>query len=900
MNRWTTLVRERLTQVSGAPADDGLVEELASHLAQAFEDAKAEGMNEADAHAAALRLLDADDPLREALRARRPRPATRVAGWARQEPAGTEDGGGLMSSMNVLADARHALRLLLRAPGFSIIAILTFAVGIGVTTAVFTVVNAVLLRPLPYPESERITMVWLDNERQGIREDITSYPNYRDWRDLNTSYSALAAFRTRAYTLTGAGEPERIMGASVTASFFDVLGLPPLVGRTFTDAAEVPGEDDVVVLSHGLWQRRFGGAPDALGQSLLLTGRPYTVIGVMPPAMQLPERAELWTPLAPDDPQREARGSFWLPVIGRLAPGVTVEQAQTEMSRLSGQIAEEYEFMRGFGAYVVSLHRQTVGDVERTLLVLMAAVGFVLLIACANLANLLFGRTAARRKELAVRSALGAGRGRLIRQIVTEALVLAMVGGVLGVLLAHWVTTVAVSLGEGAIPRGDAVRLDVRVLAFACGAATLAALLAGLLPAWQASRAASGADLREGARQGAGSASHRTRTALVGIEVALAFILLTGAGLLTRTLWSMQDVDRGFITEHVATMTVSAPATSYPEPTDVHAFYARLLGAVRATPGVEAAATTSGVLMPLLANSTVFGIEGRPFPPAEERVEYPFEIVSDGFFETLGISFIAGRSLTVQDAVDAPRAVVINETLARHAWPGQDPIDRRLRPGGPDSQAPWMTVVGVIRDIHRADGMRAVRPELYMSSQQFTSRTQQVLVRTSGDPMAIVPTVRAHVQTIDPELAVYAVSSLDQELGRTLARPRFQALLLGAFALVALLLATIGIYGVTSHAVQQRTQEVGIRMALGANRGSVLGLILRQSLAPALVGVLAGIGGALLLGRFLQSLLYGVDATDPATLVMMAALLLLVALIACWIPAHRAARVDPLSAVRAE
>ena len=797
-------------------------------------------------------------------------------------------------------DLRHALRALGRTPGFTLIAVATFALGIGVNTAVFSVFNGVLLRPLPYPEPDRITMVWMDNRREQIKEDITSYPNYVDWREQSASYSAMAAYTPAAFNLTGADQPERLVGAQVTANFFAVMGVAPLVGRVFTGDHEKPGQDAVIVLSHGLWQRKFGGSAAVLGATITLNGRPHEVIGVMPGTLRMPAGAELWKPLAPDEGTRQARGAFWLPVIGRLKPGVSVEQAQTEMHGIASRLEQAYPSNRGFGIYVVSLHRQLVGDIERSLIVLLAAVGFVLLIACANLGNLMLGRTAARRKELAIRTALGAGRGRLIRQIVTEALVLAAAGSALGLLLAHWAIGFFVAVGGDSIPRPDAIAIDWRVLLFTLVMAALAALLAAIVPAVQASRPVVVDTLREGGREGAGTASRGMRSALVAAEVALAFVLLAGAGLLLRTLWSMQHVDRGFSTERIATVRLSLPATLYAGPPEVRTFYATLLERVRALPGVESAALGTGVLQPLVTTSGVHTIEGRPLPPPEERVEYPIETVSPGYFETIGATMAAGRSFTAQDHAEAPFAVVVNETLARQGWPGQDPIGRRIRPGTENSTAPWFTVVGVVRDLRRADVRREIRPELYRSTLQVTPRTQMLLIRTATAPESVIPLVRREVQALNPQLPLFDVGTLEAQLSDTLSSPRFRAVLLAGFAVIAMLLATIGIYGVTAHAVGQRTHEIGVRMALGARRTDVLGLIVLQHLRPALAGTAIGIAGAIVLSRSLRTLVYGVGLTDPATFAAMGAALLAVTAAACCIPALRATRVDPLVALRAE
>ena len=896
---WAAIVSERVAPFLDGPADQEFVDELGAHLAQVYEDARAHGQSEEEARRSALGLLDDPAPWLRAARERNRRPVgRRVQEWSRTETPISGNRGGFVSRLGIINDVKHAVRMLLRTPGFTLIAGLTFAVAIGVNTAVFSVIDGVLLRPLPYPDADRITMVWLDNRREKIKEDITSYPNYRDWRDQNSSYAHLAGAAESAFALTGAGEPERLMGAVVTANFFDVMGIQPLTGRLFTTANETEGQDGVVVISHGLWQRRFGGATDVIGRTITLNTRPHEIIGIMPPELRWPARAELWKPLAPAQGVREARGSFWLPVIGRLKPGIAVEQAQTEMSGISARMEAAFPGNRGYGANVVSLRDQLVGNIERPLAVLMASVGFVLLIACANLANLMLGRTAARRRELAIRTALGAGRARIIRQILTEALVLAALGGAAGVLLAYWATAFAVQLAGDSIPRAEHVELDARVLLFAFGVATLSALLAALLPALHASRAAVTDGLREGGRQGGPAGNRRTRSVLVAAEVALALMLLTGAGLLLQTLWSMQRVDRGFNAERIGMATVSLPAGTYRGPDDWRRFYARLLERVRGIPGVESAALTTGVLQPLLANSGLITFEGKPLPPPEQRVEYPFEFVSPGFFETVGVTIVRGRSLNEQDNAQAPRAVVVNETLANAVWPGEDPLGRRLKSGDGTNDQPWFTVVGVVKDMRRADLKRAIRPELYLSALQTTPRTQTLVFRAANAPSEVMPTIRRELQALDPQLPLFRITTLEAELAGTLSQPRFQATLLGGFAVIALLLAAIGIYGVTSHAVSQRTQEIGIRMAMGAKRSDVRRLILRQHASPAMVGITIGLAGAFILSRFLNALLYGIDPIDPTTYGAVTLALAAVAIAACWLPASRATRVDPLVALR--
>jgi putative ABC transport system permease protein len=899
---WAAMARARLAPLGATPVDPEFIDELATHLAQTYEEARRDGRSEDESRGAALALLAESSPWIEAARERARRPfVRRVDAWTRQEAPADSGRGGLMSRLGIGRDVRHALRLLVRTPAFSAIAILTFAVGIGANTAVFTVVNGVLLRALPYPDADRITLVWIDNRREQIKEDITSYPNYRDWRDQNSSYQHLAAFSERPLALTGAGEPERLYGAEVTANFFDVMGIAPLRGRVFTAASETEGQDGVVVLSYGLWQRRFGGAADVVGKTITLSTRPHEIIGVMPPEMRWPQRAEFWTPLAPDQGLREARGAFWLPVIGRLKPGVTVEAAQTEMAGISTRLEQAYPANRGYGANVVPLRDQMVGAIARPLQVLTGAVAFVLLIACANLANLMLARTAARRRELAIRTALGAGRARLVRQIVTECLVLSLAGGAAGVGLAYWATKSAVALAGSSLPAGTPIAIDAEVLLFAFAIAALAALLSGLVPALQASGGVPGDALREGGRQGGPSGQRRTRNVLVAAEVALALVLLTGAGLLLRTLWGMQRVERGFSSDRIGMATLSLPGAIYRTPDDVRAFYARVLEVVRRLPGVESAALTTGVLQPLLTNSGTFSFEGKPAPPPEQLVEYPYESVSPGFFETIGARMAAGRAFTNADVAGRSEVAVVNETLARSVWPGEDPLGKRLRAGdGSDAAQPWITVIGVVRDLRRADVKRPIRPEIYQSSLQVTPRTETLVFRAAGDPAAIMPSIRKELGALDPQLPLFRVSTLASQLSDTLNQPRFQATLLGGFAAIALALAAIGIYGVTSHAVSQRTQEVGIRMAMGAARSDVRLLILRQHVKPALVGVTIGLAGAALLSRLLTSLLYGVGAVDLTTYALVAAALTAIAVVACWIPANRAMRVDPLVALRAE
>jgi putative ABC transport system permease protein len=799
---------------------------------------------------------------------------------------------------SLLKDVRQAVRTTGKSPTFAIAAVAMLAVGIGVNALVFSLTNGALFKGFPLVAGNDHILYISNNGKCCV-----SYPDFNDWRAQTTMFDDMALVHGLGITLSdGAGFPEDYTVTEVTSNTFGLVRQKPVLGRDFTPADELPGAPPVVILRYSFWERRFAKDPGVIGRSVRLNGVPTTVIGIMPRGFSFPQNQDLWVPLVPTpEVMRRDRRNTWF-VFGRLSDGATIESARAEMDTIGQRLARAWpasnaslrpevrtfeEFFIGENAALI--YRAMVG-----------AVGFVLLIACANLGNLMLGRTAARRKELAIRTALGAGRGRLVRQIVTESLVLAAFGSALGLMFAWWATRLFIRIGGDSIPRPDAVAIDGRVMVFTLTIAVVAALLAGIIPALQASRPAVVENLREGGREGGTSASRRTRHVLIAAEVALAFMLLAGAGLLLRTLWTMQNVDRGFSPSRIATMRLSLPGSAYAGPPEVRAFYSRLLERVRALPGVESAATGTGVLMPLLANSGIMTIEGRP-PTPGPQIEYPREIVSPGYFETLGVTLVAGRTFTEQDHADATLVTVVNETFARDAWPGQEPLGRRVRFGGAQSKAPWLTVIGVVRDLRRSDDVRrAVRPEVYMCTLQNPPRSQMLLVRTATDPNAIVASVRREVQAINPQLPLFAVGTLEGQIFETLTTPRFRAVLLAGFAVIALLLATIGIYGVTAHAVGQRTHEVGIRMALGAARRDVLGLILVQHLKPALIGVAVGGVGAVILSQSLRTLVYGIRATDPITFIAMGAALIAVTIVACWIPARRATRVDPLVALRAE
>ncbi|MGH9936763.1 MAG: ABC transporter permease, partial [Blastocatellia bacterium] len=791
---------------------------------------------------------------------------------------------------------------LLKNPGFTLVAIVTLALGIGANTAIFSVVNGVLLSALPYPQPDQLAMVWLDNRRQGIRDDITSYPNFQDWRDQNKTFQGMAGVRSLNFNLTGVGEPEELRAADVSVNFFQLMGVSPARGRGFTAEEEQPGKNKIVVLSHGLWQRRFGGDPGILNKTISLNGESNVVVGVMPPGFQFPDKTEMWRPLAPNERARAARGSFWLPVVGRLKPGVTRAQAQADMDLIGRQLERQYpDINAGYGVNVMPLIEQTVGSIRRSLLVLFGAVLFVLLIACANVANLLLARAAARQREVAVRAALGAGRWRIVRQLLTESLLLAVAGGALGVLLAWWGLRLLLDLSPANIPRLENIRLDSLALGFTFGLSLLTGLIFGLAPALQTSHLELSETLKEGGRTGAGSRrAQRLRSVFIVAEVALTLALLVSAGLLVRSFWRLQQVNPGFKTDHVLTLQLTLPRSKYPEGAQVVSFYQRLQERLSALPGAESASATSSILMPNITNSGGFSIENKPQDPREQSLELPFEAVQPNYFQTMGVQLMNGRAFTEQDARGRPEVAIVNETFVKRYFPNEDPIGKRFTFGDANDNPQWITIVGVVRDTKRQGLDRPIRIESWMPHAQMPARSMEVVLRTTGDPLALSQAVREAVWSLDRDLPIPKIETMEQILSESVAQRRLNMLLLGLFALVALILAAVGIYGVMSYAVTQRTHEIGVRVALGARDRDVLRLVVAQGMMLALAGVAIGLIATFALTRLMASLLFGVSATDPLTFILISLLLASVALIACWVPARRATKVDPMVALRYE
>ena len=790
-------------------------------------------------------------------------------------------------------DVRHALRMLRRTPGFTLVALVTLALGIGANSAIFSVAQGVLIRPLPYPHADQLAMVWMDNARISLREDWHSYPGYADYRAANTTFADLAIFNGTSRTLTGAGEPERVRGAHGSANLFDVLGVRPLHGRAFTADEDRPGANNVVVLGHGLWQRRFGGRDDAIGTTVEMSGRPMRVIGVMPPGFAFPERqTEFWVPTGPSEAQRNNRGSLWLQVIGRMKPGVPVERAQADLARVNHDILARFPAQRGYGVYVVGYGEQVVGRVRPAILVLAGAVAFVVLIACANVASLLLARGAVREREVALRAALGAGRGRLLRQLLTESALLGLAGGALGVGLAAFGLRALLAAAPVDLPRIDAIAMDWRVLGFTTLLSLVTGLAFGVAPAWQLAGVDPGQTLKEGGR-GSSHGGRAMRRALVVAEVALAVVLLVGAGLMLRSFDRLQQTDLGFRPDGLLTARVSLYGDRYREPARVADFYRQLFERLRAQPGIAGAAGIGTVFLTATPNSTNFSIEGRPEFPVDERVEVPVDAATPDYFRVMDIPLRRGRFFDERDAAGATPTVIINETMARRFWRDDDPIGRRIKYGTLASQGPWMTIVGVVADTRRTGYDAQVRPETYLPHAQSPDGGLMLLIRTAGDPAAAAPSLRSIVRDLDPALAVQGVQPLSSILVEMTAQRRLNTILLTVFAVVAALLAAVGIYGLIAYSVAQRTRELGVRIALGASAARVMRLVAGEGLVLAGAGVALGLGAALVLGRSMSTLLYGVSATDPATFLAIALVATLTAVSASVVPALRAVRIDP-------
>jgi putative ABC transport system permease protein len=800
-------------------------------------------------------------------------------------------------------DLRYGMRVLVKSPVFTTVAVLSLALGIGANTAIFSVVNGLLLRPLPYPESQRIAHVWHTPPQEsfpGMNKFSVSPANYLDWKDQNHTFEQMAAYQYADFSLSASDDPVAITGAAVSSDFFSVLRSNASQGRTFLPEEEQPGRDQSVVLGYGLWQRAFGANPNLIGQTLTLNSRSFTVIGIMPAGFQFPREAELWVPLAWDDKERQTRSihDYW--VIGRLKQNVSFAQAQAEMSTISSSLEQQYpEDDKGWGAVVIPLQEDLVGDIRPALLVLFSAVGFVLLIACANVANLTLARGANRRKEIAIRIALGAARARIIRQLLSESVLLAVVGGLFGLLLAGWGSELLVQLSSGTLPGDGKIGLDKWALGFTLLISLAAGIVAGIAPALQFTKADMSETLKQGTgRTGGSSAKQRTRKALVICEVALSLILLIGAGLMIRSFWKLQQVDPGFNISNALTMSVVLSPIKYSDTQQQVAFFDRVLEKVSALPGVVSVGATT--TLPLVGSGSTqpFTIEGRPEPAVAEQPMAQMRYISPDYFRTMGIPLRQGRFFSDQDRENGTPAIIISEAMARRFWPGQDPIGRRLTPSFHLQQGP-REIVGVVGDVKA--GLDAdVAAMMYVPYKQLPRPYLTFVARTASDPQNFIQAMSKAIYAVDKEQALTNVGTMEQVLAASLSRRRFNMTLLIAFAVLALVLAAVGVYGVMNYSVTLRRRELGIRMALGAQNVDILRLVLGQGLMLILTGVGAGLIGAYGITHLMASLLYGVTATDWLTFVSVSGVLVAVGLLASYLPARRATKVDPMIALRCE
>jgi putative ABC transport system permease protein len=801
---------------------------------------------------------------------------------------------------NLLTDLRHGIRLARRAPLFAAITVATLALGIGANTAIYSVIDGALLRALPYGEPDRVVMVWEDASYVGFPRNTPAPANYFDWKARNRVFTEIAATRGATANLTADGPPEQVIGRRVTANFFAVLGVQPLLGRPFTEEEDLTGAE-VAVISYGLWQRRYGGDAGAIGRPILMSGVTRTIIGVMPRGFVFRSRdVDFWTPMQFTPAEIANRGSHFLNVVARLRPGVTPDRAREDVQAITRQLAAEYPATNArMGAVVVPIKDDLLGDTRVELLVLMAAAGCVLLIACANLASLLLSRGLARRSEMAVRAALGADRGRLVRQMIAEAMLLAGAGGVFGLALAYAGTTIVAGLVPAALPEVQASPLDARLLAFTAALSVFTGLLFSAVPAMHAARA-SLQDALQGVRAEVGGRHALTRDALVVAQVAAALLLLVGAGLMLRTLANLRALDLGFRVDNLITMRTTLPAAKYPDAARRTSFYDRVVSGVRALPGVQEAAFVSTLPFMSQGNTTSYRIEGRTLPP-DDPGDTLFRAGTADYLKTIGARLIEGRLPDRRDeGPDRPAVIVINETFARMYWAGESALGHRVRFGG--ENAPWRTIIGVVEDVRERGYELAMKPGTYaVYSQAGNAFTpEQLVIRADADLESVVSGARRVIAEVDPEQPVSAVRPMRDIIDLSVVDRRQQTVLLGAFAALALLLASIGLYGVLSYAVTRRRREIGLRIALGATRSAVVRLIVFHGLALTGIGLAIGVTLAWAGSRALESLLYGVVATDPATFVAVFALLGAVALAACGLPAWRAARLDPMDVLRQE
>jgi len=817
----------------------------------------------------------------------------------------------------VVQDFRYGLRTIRKSPGFAAAAVVVLALGIGANTAIFSVVNAVLLQPLPFPHPEQLVQIWHTPPQKsfpGMKEFAVSAANFLDWQAENHVFQNVSLYTGGSYNLSGNGEPQFIRGRKVTSDFFTVLGAEPLLGRTFVADDDHPGHEQVAILSESFWRNQFGADRNIVGRTITLDGAGFTVIGVMRSKFQFPLTSDpeyavkLWTPLAMTDTQRAVRAEHHYAVIGRLRPGVSLQQAQAEMDTISQRLEQQYpEDDRGWGAEVKPLHEELVGDVRTPLLVLLGAVALVLLIACANAANLVLARTVSRQKEIAVRSALGASRLRLVRQVISETAVLSLAGGLVGLLIAHFGVKLIVAFFATKLPRSSDIGLDGYVLGFTLAVSLLTGFLAGLVPALRLSGVNVNEALKQGTRTSSDASGTRTRGVLVVSEVALSLMLLIGAGLMIRSLWILRQVDPGFDPHNVFATIPSISSTVFPEPSQQIAFYNQVLDRVRTLPGVESAAAIDSLPLNGGGSNQPVQLEGRPVQAMADQPEVRVRLISTGYLRTMHIPLIRGRDFGEQETPQSPGAVLISESMAKRLWPGEDPIGKHVTMYFlPDKVREVVGIVGDVKDLglddSRSQGM------LYLPLKHLTtprmggwrSFSMWIVVRTHSNSAGIGTAVTNAIHQMNSGLPVIYSANMEDFVSTSLSQQRFNMLLLATFAGLALLLAAVGIYSVLAYSVKRRVREIGIRMALGAQTSDVVRLVVAEGMKPTVTGLIAGIAGALALGRLLSSLLYGVKPSDAATFASVSVVLVSVALLASAIPAYRATRVEPVSTLREE
>jgi putative ABC transport system permease protein len=797
-----------------------------------------------------------------------------------------------------LQDLRFGCRMLLKSPNITLTAVITLALGIGATSVIFSFVNGILLRPLPYRDSDRLVLLDENASKRGIASMGVSYPDFLDWREQNRVFTGVAAYQDGVdYTLTGSGEPEEVSCTWVSYNTFEILGVAPILGRSFTVEEERWKNGAVVILSYGLWARRFDAKPDVIGRKISFNKRSHTVIGVMPPGFKFPAVSDLWVPMPPVVGERTDHG--WS-VIARLKPGVSVQQAQSDMTAVARHIEEQNPVTNeGLGVKLIPMREGLAGDYRKALLILMGVVGMVLLIACVNVANLLLARASARTKEVAIRTALGAGRWRVFRQLLTESLVLGVTGGALGIMLALWGLDLLLAAIPIDLPFWMKFGLDGRVLGFTAGVTLLTALIFGAAPALQASKVDLNEALKEGGRSSSGAGRHQTLRSLVVAEVALSLVLLIGAGLMMRSFMRLQHTASGFNPENLLTLSLNVPILKYDKMEKFYAFYKELLERIRAMPGVDSAGAVSN--LPLGGDSweDSLTVEGYPALSVGQAPMINFTVITPNYFRAMGIPLLIGRDFNDAETADSMNVTIIDQRLAREYWPNESPIGKRVRFGPPEDKEQWYTIVGVAGAVKNESLNLTRRKTVYIPNAQYPLDDMSLAIR-ARNPENLAQAIQRQVKAMDPDLPIINMRTMTEVVSRSVWQPRLYAILFGVFAAVALALASVGIYGVMTYSVADRKREIGVRVALGAQRRDVLKLVVAQGMTLTLIGIGIGLAAALALTQLMRSLLFEVSATDPLTFVALAVLFSVVALVACYLPARRATKVDPMVALRCE